>query len=150
MIVLAALMLRRRGGEDAADAPLTWQRAGKLAAVGLGVGVLAGFFGIGGGFLIVPGLVLATGMPMIAAVGTSLISVFRFGLTTAANYALSGLVVWSVAGLFVLGGLGGGVAGSHLAQRLSTRRNALNHVFAAIIVVVALYTSRPIRRLIRG
>ncbi|MCC6718803.1 MAG: sulfite exporter TauE/SafE family protein [Acetobacteraceae bacterium] len=139
MIVIAALMLRRRGGEDAADAKLTWRRTGKLAAVGLGVGMLAGFFGIGGGFLIVPGLVLATGMPMIAAVGTSLISVFSFGLTTAANYALSGLVVWPVAGLFILGGLGGGVAGSRLAHHLSSRRNALNRVFAAVIVVVALY-----------
>src|SRR3546814_7199914 len=56
-----------------------------------GSGAFSGFFGIGGGFLIVPGIVAATGMPMINAVGTSLVAVTAFGLTTAANYAWSGL-----------------------------------------------------------
>jgi uncharacterized membrane protein YfcA len=44
-----------------------------------GVGAASGFFGIGGGFLIVPGLVFATGMPMINAIGTSLFAVGAFG-----------------------------------------------------------------------
>ena len=63
-----------------------------MLAAGLVAGFAAGIFGIGGGFLIVPGIVAATGMPMINAVGTSLVAVTAFGLTTAANYAWSGLV----------------------------------------------------------
>ena len=66
------------------------------------MGALSGFFGIGGGFLIVPGLIGATAMPLINAIGSSLVSVTAFGLTTAASYAWSGLVDWRLAFLFVL------------------------------------------------
>ncbi len=61
---------------------------------GLAVGVMSGFFGIGGGFLIVPGLIGATAMPLINAIGSSLVSVTVFGLTTATSYAWSGFVDW--------------------------------------------------------
>ena len=139
MLVIAGLMLRPRGAGRPGGGGLTGQGMAKLAGVGGCVGGLAGFFGIGGGFLIVPGLILATGMPMLEAVGTSLVSVTAFGLTTAASYAMSGLVVWKVAGLFVVGGLGGGVLGSRIAGRLAARRQRLAQVFAGVIVVVALY-----------
>ena len=139
MLVIAALMLRRRGVGRGGRFVLSGEGVMKLAGVGGCVGGLAGFFGIGGGFLIVPGLILATGMPILEAVGTSLVSVTAFGLTTAASYALSGLVVWKVAGLFVVGGLGGGVLGSLIAGRLAARRQALAQVFAGVIVLVALY-----------
>ena len=69
------------------------------------MGALSGFFGIDGGFLVVPGLLATTAMPMIAAVGTSLISVAAFGATTGLNYALSGLIDWRLARLFILGGV---------------------------------------------
>ena len=83
----------------------------RLIPAGFGVGVLSGFFSIGGGFLIVPGLMLATGMPIGFASATSLVAVFAFGTTTAANYALSGLVNWPLAALFIAGGAAGGVFG---------------------------------------
>ncbi|MCP4381681.1 MAG: sulfite exporter TauE/SafE family protein, partial [Hyphomicrobiales bacterium] len=83
----------------------------RIIPMALGVGFLAGFFGIGGGFLIVPGLVYATGMPLLNAVGSSLLSVTTFGLTTAGNYALSGFVDWSIATWLVIGGAVGGLAG---------------------------------------
>jgi uncharacterized membrane protein YfcA len=139
MLVIAGLMVRPRRMADAPRAPLGAAAAAKLVAIGLCVGLMAGFFGIGGGFLIVPGLVLATRMPMIEAVGTSLVSVAGFGMTTAANYALSGLVVWSTAALFVIGGLGGGIAGARLAGRLAASRTALARVFAGVVAVVACY-----------
>jgi len=63
-----------------------------IAGLGLATGTLSGFFGIGGGFLIVPALMLATGMPIMNAVSSSLVAVTAFGLTTAASYAWSGLV----------------------------------------------------------
>jgi len=73
----------------------------KGLAIGLIVGAFSGFFGIGGGFLIVPGIMLGGGMPILNAIGSSLLSVGTFGLTTAVNYALSGLVDWTIAALFI-------------------------------------------------
>ena len=100
---------------------------------------MSGFFGIGGGFLIVPALMLATGMPIMNAVSSSLVAVTAFGLTTAASYAWSGLVSWALAGLFVAGGIAGGLAGTRSARHLAERRGALNIVFAVVIIAVALY-----------
>ena len=100
--------------------------------------LFSGFFGIGGGFLIVPGLVASTRMPIINAVGTSLIAVTAFGLTTALNYALSGLVDWSLAGVFIAGGVVGGFGGTLAAKRLSGGGH-LTLVFALLIFVVAAY-----------
>jgi uncharacterized membrane protein YfcA len=99
----------------------------------------SGFFGIGGGFLIVPGLMLATRMPMIKAVGSSLLAVGSFGLATAINYSLSGLVDWRIAGEFIAGGIVGGLAGMMLANRLSHSKDTLTRIFAALIFVVAAY-----------
>ena len=107
--------------------------------MGLATGALSGFFGIGGGFLIVPALIAATGMPILYAVGSSLVAVTAFGLTTAANYALSGLVDWYLAALFVFGGVLGGLFGASAASSLAERKGALNTVFAALIVAVAIY-----------
>jgi uncharacterized protein len=109
------------------------------AAVGLGVGAASGFFGIGGGFLIVPGLMLATGMPTINAIGSSLLAVGTFGLATALNYAWSGLIDWAIAAEFIAGGIAGGILGMLLAVRLAGHKNALTRVFAGIVFVVAIY-----------
>jgi hypothetical protein len=110
-----------------------------LVTIALAVGLTAGFFGIGGGFLVVPGLVLTTGMPMINAIGSSLLVVASFGLTTALNYAAAGLVDWQVAGEFVVGGTIGGLVGLKLAIYLAAYRGALTRIFAAVIFVVAAY-----------
>ncbi len=66
-------------------------------------------------------------------------AVTAFGLTTAGNYAWSGLVDWMLAALFVGGGVLGGVVGARAAKSLSHRKGALNTIFAVLIVVVALY-----------
>ena len=135
MIAIALLMLRR--GDTGGSARAGFEPV-RLGMFGLGTGLLAGFFGIGGGFLIVPALIAASGIAMLAAVGTSLVAVTAFGLTTAANYALSGLVDWRLAGLFIAGGLLGSTAGTRAARALSAK-GALTKVFAAIIILVALY-----------
>ena len=110
-----------------------------LLGAGLGAGTLSGFFGIGGGFLVVPGLMLATGMPILNAVGSSLVAVTAFGLTTAASYAASGLLDWALAGLLVVGGVAGGWLGARSAGRLAAHRGALNSVLATLIAAVAVY-----------
>lgn len=144
MIVVGMLMFRPLSTSDTENVRLTretaWSMAPRLAGIGAGVGVLSGFFGIGGGFLIVPGLMLATGMPL-AAIGTSLVAVAAFGAATAATYNLSGLVDWQLAALFVGGGLAGGLAGSWLARVLAGRKRALNVVFAAMVTGVGLYVA---------
>lgn len=77
-------------------------------------------------------------MPILNAVGTSLVAVTAFGLTTALSYAASGLVDWRLAGIFIAGGLVGGVAGTRAARTLSSR-GALTAIFAGLIFVVATY-----------
>jgi hypothetical protein len=111
----------------------------KSALVAVAVGCLAGFFGIGGGVLIVPGLVLATRMPMLNAISTSLLAVGSFGLTTAVNYAVSGLVDWMIAAQFIGGGLLGGALGIKAGVFLSRYKGALNMAFATLVFVVASY-----------
>ncbi len=139
MIAVGVSMLRRRSSEGDAAVRIDRRIAGRLAAVGFLTGGLSGFFGIGGGFLIVPGIMLATGLPMLNAIGSSLFSVGMFGLTTAVNYAVSGLVDWPIAGLFIAGGLAGGAAGMKAAVRVARRRGALARIFAFVIFAVAAY-----------
>jgi len=139
MLVIAVLMLKTRSRIGLPDVRMTWSNTPAIAGLGLATGTLSGFFGIGGGFLIVPALMLATGMPIMNAVSSSLVAVTAFGLTTAASYAWSGLISWGLAGLFVAGGIAGGLIGTRSAQLLSARRGALNIVFAAVIIAVALY-----------
>lgn len=145
MLVVGALMLRRRDTAGDPNVRLTretaWPMLPLLLAIGFGVGLLSGFFGIGGGFLIVPGLMLATGMPMSAAIGTSLVAITAFGATTAATYASSGLIDWRVAGLFIVGGIIGGIAGIYAGKQLAQRKRALAIVFASFVIVVGLYVS---------
>jgi uncharacterized protein len=139
MFVVGASMLRRRKTAGLEGVELDRQNLPKLLLLGFLAGLLSGFFGIGGGFLIVPGLMLATGMPIINAIGSSLVAVSAFGLTTAANYAWSGLVDWRLAAIFLAGGVVGGLAGAALARRLADKRGALNVTFALVIFAVATY-----------
>ena len=139
MLGISALMLKTRARIGASDVKMNRSNLPALVGLGLSTGTLSGFFGIGGGFLIVPALMLATGMSIISAVSSSLVAVTAFGLTTALSYAWSNLVSWELAGLFIAGGIAGGLAGTRLARHLSERRGALNIVFAVVIIAVAVY-----------
>lgn len=139
MVLVGALMLHRRHAAGNHDVSLNREMAPKVVGYGAVTGAFSGFFGIGGGFLIVPGLIASTGMPMINAIGSSLVAVTAFGLTTAFNYALSGLVDWLLALSFILGGLAGGYIGTKLARRLSAAHGRLNTIFAVLIFIVAGY-----------
>lgn len=139
MIVVGIAMLRRVHSDANGDVRLTRENAPKLVAYGLGVGTISGFFGIGGGFLIVPGLIGATGMTMIQAIGSSLLSVGSFGATTATSYAFDGLIDWRIASLFIGGGLVGGLIGASFATHLSKQRGALQRIFAGVVFAVAAY-----------
>lgn len=136
MVAVALLMLRSRDE----DRPRAKARSdARVAGLALFAGAASGFFGIGGGFLIVPCLLFATTMPMIEAVGSSLLAVAAFSIATAANYARSGLVDWHVAALFILGGVAGGFAGMKLAVRLCERKDLLRKLFAVVVLAIAAY-----------
>ena len=155
MIVIAVLMVSNRGNLGTPSVKLTASSAQRLlprlTGYGFGVGYLSGFFGIGGGFLVVPGLMAATDMPILSAVGSSLVSVTAFGFTTAANYASSGLIDWALAALFIGGGIAGGFVGSRAARSLSGNREKLKLIFAGIVAAVGIYvTARGVMNLLAG
>jgi hypothetical protein len=102
-----------------------WPRPSTARSLMALFGLVMIVVGIGGGFLIMPGLMLATDMPLTLAIGTSLVAVAASGAATAGSYAVSGLVDWWLAGLFVVGGLLGGVAGAALGKVLASRKQVL-------------------------
>lgn len=157
MLVIAVRMWRK--ADDAAarlpvimddDAGPTCRRdpAGKLrltsrcalllGLVGLGAGLLSGMFGVGGGFIIVPALVVFSGMGMQRAIGTSLLVITLISAAGTASHLIAGKdLSMSTAGEFTAGSIAGLLAGSWLAQRLAGP--TLQKVFATAIVLVALY-----------
>lgn len=139
MLVVGALMFKGRGAEGDPGAQCSRENALKVVTFGGLTGIFSGFFGIGGGFLIVPGLIASTGMPILFAIGSSLVAVTAFGLTTALNYAFSGLVDWALAAVFIGGGVIGGLIGGFAARKLAAQKGALNTFFALLIFVVAGY-----------
>jgi uncharacterized membrane protein YfcA len=141
MAAVALSMWRPRTGEDAADVTLNAKIALRLVPIGTAVGAASGFFGIGGGFLVVPGLMWGSRMPMLNAVGSSLFAVALFGATTAINYAYSGLVLWPIAGWMILGGVFGGALGVWASRRLAARRALLQRLFAIFVLLVAIYVA---------
>lgn len=145
MVVIGIAMALRKTEARNPDVRLTRESAKellpRLVPGGLGVGFLSGFFGIGGGFLIVPALLAATGMALPNAIATSLVAVTAFGATTAASYAWSGYVDWWLAACVILGGIAGGLAGAPIGSRLGQTKRGLSLAFAAVVVLVGLYVA---------
>jgi uncharacterized protein len=141
MAAIALSMLRRPRNEGDPAVHINWKLTLKLAPLGLLTGLAAGFFGIGGGFLIVPGLMAATGMTLANAAASSLFSVALFGAATSANYAVSGLVDWPVAGLFIFGGIAGGWLGLKGSKALESRALLARRLFAGLVLTVAAYVA---------
>jgi uncharacterized membrane protein YfcA len=145
MVVVGALMLWRRGAAENPGVRLSRESAAhllpRLVPAGLGVGLLAGFFGIGGGFLIVPALIAATAMPIGVAIGTSLVVVTALGASTAASYAVSGYVDWPLVALLAAGGAAGTFPGRWIGRRLAARKGLLNAGFAALVIAIGLYVA---------
>jgi len=139
MLTVGTLVLIKGSGNGDVATRLNWRNFPALCVFGFAAGTISGFFGIGGGFLITPSLMLVTGMPIVHAVGSSLVAVVTFGSMTAANYASSGYVDWVLASVFVIGGAPGGLLGVRCAKILSGKRCALNIIFATLVFAVAIY-----------
>mgnify|MGYP002785141998 CR=1 FL=1 len=136
MLAAALLMLR----PPRLDAGPAGRRAGwKIVLDGLFVGVLTGLVGVGGGFLIVPALVLLGGLPIHRAVATSLVIIALKSFSGLAKYvdvlAAEGLrLEWDVIATVTAFGIAGSIAGSALAGRLPTAR--LTRYFGVFLVVM--------------
>jgi len=140
MLVVAYLMWRRlqrpraASGTDVEHAPHPLL----VVAAATGVGLLTGFFGVGGGFAVVPALVLALGLPMPAAIGTSLIVIAINSATALASRLGSGVALdWVVILGFSAFAIAGSLLGARVHQRLSHR--ALTQAFIVMLLAVALY-----------
>ena len=140
MVVVALRMLRGRRAVWETSFTFSRQSVPNLLGVGLCTGTVAGLLGIGGGFLIVPGLLMATSMPPYRAIGSSLVIIAVLGITTAVTYAASQLVDWPAVGMFLAGSAVGGSVGGSLAARLASRSGMLNSILATVILLVAAYT----------
>jgi uncharacterized membrane protein YfcA len=111
----------------------------KVLVVGSGVGLLTGFFGVGGGFVIVPGLVLALGFTMPEAVGTSLLVIVINSLVALSMRVGQGGIEWAVIVPFAISSMSGVVVGGRLAGRREPC--PLQRAFVGLLVVVAVYTA---------
>ena len=162
MLAVAALMLTRRrvpagaglpgqGQQDRLplDVPIitfspsfacACPRAAKVLIAAVAVGLMTGFFGVGGGFLVVPALVLALDFPMPVAVGTSLLVIAINSATSLVARAGSGIDIdWTIIGVFTATAVIGSLLGAKIATR--ARPETLRIAFSVLIIAVGLYTA---------
>ncbi len=140
VVMLAAAVSMFRNAAGRRDAAASAPRAAPmplLAAVALAVGVLTGLVGIGGGFLIVPALVLLAGVPMKQAVGTSLLVIAMNTFSGYAGYATHTAVPWGFLLGFTAVAIAGILAGTHLTRFVSQAQ--LKRAFAVFLVCVGAF-----------
>jgi uncharacterized membrane protein YfcA len=132
-------MLRetRDGAEVQARHPHGVRPVAVLAMTGLGVGALTGLVGVGGGFMIVPALVLLAAVPMKRAIGTSLSVISLSTLTGALAYHGQATPAWHVVLFFTALAIVGTVAGTRLARRVAPQR--LRRAFGALVLLLAVF-----------
>lgn len=149
MLVAAAAMVQRQrsmqaaavrpGGRDQAGQRLGPRRVLAVAVAGTVVGFMTGFFGVGGGFVVVPALVLALGFAMGDAVGTSLLIIAINTVAALAARVGSASIDWSVVVPFTLAAMFGSLLGNRIAGTVPP--STLTRAFAALLVLLALYVA---------
>ncbi len=145
MVVAGVRMLHEQataGGDCALpDGGINWRRClPKAIGSGVVVGFLTGLFGVGGGFLIIPALVLLLGLPMTAAVGTSLVIIVVNSIAGFAGFAAhagDATLDYGIAGAFTLAAVAGSLAASRIATRLPAK--GLRRAFAYLVFAVAAF-----------
>ncbi|RIK16082.1 MAG: sulfite exporter TauE/SafE family protein [Acidobacteria bacterium] len=154
LVVTAAVMWHRSGtdgrtdpAERARDRWLTWRpfsvdlrRLMLVLVVASAVGVLTGFFGVGGGFALVPALILVLGMPMSLAVGTSLLVITLNSVTGVAGRLGTDLRLdWQLILVFTAAAVVSSLVGGRVGRQLDAA--LLQRGFAVMLVLVAGYTA---------
>ncbi len=134
MIAIGGLMFWQRTAEQANRSTAPWPI---VVASGAGVGMLTGFLGVGGGFLIVPALVMLIGLPMPVAIGTSLLVIAMNSLAGLLGHLTGAAIDFGLIVTFVTAGLAGTYVGARLAHRF--RPDRLRAAFAVFVIVLALF-----------
>lgn len=142
MVAAGIRMLRENGGTGTAckvgDSGINWRRcAPRSIPAGFLVGLLTGLFGVGGGFLIIPALVLMLGVEMPIAIGTSLLIIVANSAAGVVSHLTGGNIDWAITAAFVGTAILGSLIAGHLGIKLDTRR--LQHWFAYLVFAVAAY-----------
>lgn len=137
MIVAATLMFRNAGRRGEPGRPVRERGLPLAIAAGLGVGVLTGLLGIGGGFLIVPALVLLLAVPMKEAVGTSLLVIALNAAAGFAGHVGRVEIEWAFLAAFTGVAVAGIVVGTRLVQHVPAE--ALRRGFAVFLMVVGVF-----------
>lgn len=125
------------GSETGEGTPSGIKAYGLIVAEGLTVGVLTGLVGVGGGFLIVPALVLIGKMPMKTAVGTSLLVISMKGVSGVVGYLGQVEFQWTFLALFSAVAIAGSFAGAYLARFVP--QDTLKKVFAGFLIVMGIF-----------
>lgn len=144
MVVSSILLLRAPAGTDATVEEQQAARARRRSPVAVGVagfavGLLTGFFGVGGGFVIVPAMVLLFGLSMTQAAGTSLLVIAINSAAALLARLGDGHLDWAVMGPVTVAAMVGSVLGKSLAGRLPQR--AQQRAFAALLLAVGLFVA---------
>ncbi|AWK71819.1 permease [Rhodococcus oxybenzonivorans] len=142
MVVAGIRMLMDRGDAGTAcevgDSGIDWRRcAPRSIPAGAAVGFLTGLFGVGGGFLIIPALVLMLGLDMSVAVGTSLIIIVANSAAGLVSHLSGTSIDWAITAAFAGTAIAGSLIASHFGTRVDTDR--LQRWFAYLVFVVAAY-----------
>jgi hypothetical protein len=135
LLLVAAALAMLRGRTLPAPhrgAPTRWRR---LLVAGTATGVLTGFFGVGGGFVIVPALMLTVGLALPAAIGTSLLVIALTSAVALGAHLASGSVDLVLSGAFASAAVAGAIVGNHVQGLLPER--LLRGAFAALLISVA-------------
>ncbi len=137
MIYIGYMMVSKKAPEkkEITDSPnINYTR---ILILGFLTGLASGFFGIGGGFLLVPALFLGANLKMKEAIATSLFIIFLFGMFGLASYLIQGREInLMISAVFVVGGSLGGVIGAFYAKRIDQRW--LRRIFSVFIILIGL------------
>lgn len=141
LMLVVGLMMLRQPARAAVSEPAG---LAKIVVSAAGIGLLTGILGVGGGFLIVPALVLLIGLPVQQAIGTSLVIIAMNSVAGLLGHLGEAALDLRLVVIFVLAGLGGTYAGTRLAHRLPAP--ALRRAFAVFVMILAvalLYDNLP-------
>ncbi len=137
MIYIGYLMTSRKAPERKEETGSSGINYPRILTLGFITGLASGFFGIGGGFLLVPALFLGANLKMKEAIATSLFIIFLFGMFGLASYLIQGREInLLISAVFVVGGSVGGILGAYYAKRLD--QVLLRRIFSVFIILIGL------------
>lgn len=140
LMLVAAAMMWRNSGKNTANTETKAFKPAKIVIDGLVVGVVTGFVGVGGGFLIVPALVLMGGLSMPIGIATSLVIIAMKSFVGFGKYYMvmseqGTSFDWKTIGLMIIAGIAGSFIGAAVGKKLPKQQ--LQKAFAVFLVIMA-------------